>query len=128
MTPARLAATRANQKRAVAARMAQAMNHTRTNPLPPALPLRKGVRAKDRLHVSQLLSEAARESRHTPEALRVVGEYTTEFAYLVASLDKESRRKIWSLARRLLSKKEEAKANDESRSEDAHLPSPCDSI
>jgi hypothetical protein len=57
------------------------------------------------LHVSQLLSEAARGSRHTPEALRVVGEYATEFAYLVASLDKESRRKIWSLARRLLRNK-----------------------
>jgi hypothetical protein len=42
-----------------------------------------------------------------PEALRLLSEYPYEFASLIATLDKNSRAKIWNLAYHLLMKKQQ---------------------
>jgi len=42
------------------------------------------------------------------DALRTLGEHPTEFGYLLASLDRESRRKIWKFATYCLRVKNEA--------------------
>jgi hypothetical protein len=46
-------------------------------------------------------------SRTAPEALRVLSEYPIEFASLIATLDKDSRAKIWNFAYYLLRKKQQ---------------------
>jgi hypothetical protein len=44
-------------------------------------------------------------SRTAPEALRLLSEYPTEFASLIATLDKDSRAKVWNFAYYLLRRK-----------------------
>jgi hypothetical protein len=46
-------------------------------------------------------------SRTAPEALRLLSEYPTEFASLIATLDAYSRAKIWNFAYYLLRKKQQ---------------------
>jgi hypothetical protein len=47
-------------------------------------------------------------SRTAPEALRTLSEYPTEFANLIATLDKDTRAKIWNFAYYLLRKKQQS--------------------
>jgi hypothetical protein len=46
-------------------------------------------------------------SRAAPEALRLLSEYPTEFASLVATLNRDSRAKVWNFAYYLLRKNRE---------------------
>jgi hypothetical protein len=46
-------------------------------------------------------------SQTAPEALRLLSEYATEFASLIATLDKDSRAKIWNFAYYLLRRKQQ---------------------
>ncbi len=48
-------------------------------------------------------------SRTAPEALRTLSEYPTEFASLIATLDRDTRAKIWNFAYFLLRKKQQLK-------------------
>src|SRR5271157_1896923 len=85
MTPAALAACRANARRSRGAVSPEAKDRAR------AFMLRHGF-----------------YSRTAPEALRLLSEYTTEFASLIATLDKDSRAKIWNFAYYLLRRKQQA--------------------
>ena len=84
MTPAALAACRANARR----------SHGPVTP-----------EAKDRARAYRLIHEFY--SRTAPDALRLLSEYPTEFASLLATLDKDSRAKIWNFAYYLLRKKQQ---------------------
>jgi hypothetical protein len=86
MTPAALAACRANAKRAHGAAISR--------------------ETKDRARAVSL-----RHGFYSPtsrEALRTPSEYPTEFASLLATLEKDSRTKIWNFAYYLLRKKNQA--------------------
>jgi hypothetical protein len=82
MTPAALEACRANAQR----------SHGAATPA-----------GKDRARVVKM--RHGFYSRKAPEALRLLSEYPTEFASLIATLDKDSRAKIWNFAFYLLRKK-----------------------
>ncbi|MGD1102613.1 MAG: hypothetical protein ABSA59_11150 [Terriglobia bacterium] len=84
MTPAALAACRANARR----------SHGPVTP-----------EAKDRARAYRLIHGFY--SRTAPDALRLLSEYPTEFASLLATLDKDSRAKIWNFAYYLLRKKQQ---------------------
>jgi len=84
MTPAALAACRANGRR----------SH---GPIAPE--------AKDRARSFML--RHGFYSQTAPEALRLLSEYATEFASLIATLDKDSRAKIWNFAYYLLRRKQQ---------------------
>jgi hypothetical protein len=85
MTPAALAARRANAQRSRGATTLAGKDRARTGRM------RHGF-----------------YSRTAPEALRLLSEYPTEFASLLATLDKDSRTKIWNFAYYLLRKKQQA--------------------
>ena len=82
MTPAALAACRANAQRSHGAVSRETKDRAR------AVILRHGFYSPTSAH-----------------ALRTLSEYPTEFASLLATLDKDSRTKIWNLAYYLLRKK-----------------------
>lgn len=84
MTPAALAACRANSKLA----------HGPTR-----------LKGKDRARAVSLTHGFY--SRTAPEALRLLSEHPTEFASLIATLDKDSRARIWNFAYYLLRKKQQ---------------------
>jgi hypothetical protein len=84
MTPAALAACRANAK------LAHGAITLRGKDSPRAVSLIHGF-----------------YSRTAPEALRLLSEYPTEFASLIATLDKDSRAKVWNFAFYLLRKKQQ---------------------
>ena len=86
MTPAALAARRANAQR----------SHG------PAT-----LDGKDRARTSNM--HHGYYSLFGREALRLLTEHTTEFASLIATLDKSSRAKIWNFAYYLLRKKQQAR-------------------
>ena len=85
MTPAALAACRAKGR----------CSHGPTAP-----------EAKDRARAFML--RHGFHSRSVPQARRLLSKYTTEFASLLATLDKDSRAKIWNFAYYLLRKKQQA--------------------
>jgi hypothetical protein len=84
MTPAALAARRANAQRSHGASTLEGKNRAQAHRL------RHGF-----------------YSRTAPEALRTLSEYPTEFASLIATLDKDSRAKIWNFAYYLLRRKQQ---------------------
>jgi hypothetical protein len=84
MTPAALAACRANARRSHGAVTPETKDRAR------AVMLRHGF-----------------YSRTAPEALRTLSEYPTEFASLIATLDKNSRAKVWNFAYYMLRKKQQ---------------------
>jgi hypothetical protein len=86
MTPAALAACRANAMR----------SHGATT-----------LKAKDRTRAVTLIHGFY--SRTAAEALHTLSEYPTEFASLIATLDRESRAKVWNFAYYLLRKKQQAR-------------------
>jgi len=85
MTPAALAACRANGRRSRGPTAPEAKDRARS------FMLRHGF-----------------YSRSAPQALRLLSEYTTEFASLIATLDKDSRAGIWNFAYYLLRRKQKA--------------------
>jgi len=84
MTPRALAACRANAKLAHGA---------------------STVEGRQRIQVNHL--RHGFYSRTAPEALRLLSHYPYEFASLIATLDKNTREKIWNLAFFLLRKKQQ---------------------
>ena len=90
MTPAALAARRANAQRS-------------RGPVTPGGKLRAQV-----YHLRHGFY-----SRTAPEALRLLSQYPYEFASLMATLDGNSRAKIWNFAFYLLRKKQQLQPADE---------------
>jgi len=84
MNPAALAARRANAQRSHGASTLEGKNRAQAHRL------RHGF-----------------YSRTAREALRPLSEYPTEFASLIATLDKDSRAKIWNFAYYLLRRKQQ---------------------